>query len=124
MKKILISFLIMTEVTVGCTRQDWLAKIYMVKAEEAFSKAHALRIQRIPYEKRLQYYHKACDYFLKAYQSDSRVFTLNRIETAADACLRVNDGESEKMFEAFRERYAKEHPTETEYGDAFPIVVE
>jgi len=91
----------------------------MVKAEEAFSKAYALRVKKeVPYEERLKYYRRACDHFYKAYQYDKQTFTLNRIASATEACLRIEDFEKEREFAQFEEDYIKTHPDEVKYGDA------
>ena len=91
----------------------------MVKAEEAFATAHALRTtKKVPYEERLKYYHTACDYFYKAYRYDKKTFTLNRIESAGESCLRIENFEREKEFREFEETYIKAHPDEATYGDA------
>lgn len=107
----------------GCSAQSWLAQITMVQAEETYSKAYAMRVKKdVPYEKRLEFYRKACDEFSKAYDYDKNIFTLTRIESAIDACSRVNNEEKEAFFRAFEEKYIHEHPTEVEYGDAVPLL--
>ena len=93
-----------------------------MQAENAYEKAYALRVKKIPYEERLRYYREACSNFSKAHESDPRSFSLSRIETAADSCMRVEDSEAEEKFRAFGEKYAREHPTEVEFGDAFPAM--
>ena len=92
----------------------------MVRAEEAFSKAHAMRVKKneISYEVRLKHYRAACDNFSKAYRWNRDAFTLNRIDEAAEACLRVKDAKDEQMFRQFEEEYAQHHPDEAKYGDA------
>ena len=104
----------------ACSKQAWLAKIYMVKAEEAFSKAHAMRVKKneASYGKRLKYYKIACDNFAKAYRWNRGAFTLNRIDEASETCLRVEDLKNEQMFRQFEEEYAQNHPDEAKYGDA------
>ncbi len=104
----------------GCSSQSWLAKIYMVKAEDAFAKARAMRIKKDDtfYQERLKEYRTACGYFAKAYQINNKAFTLNRIWEAAEACLRVEDFKNEKTFRDFEEEYVRDHPDETKYGDA------
>ena len=74
------------------------------------------------YEERLKCYRKACDFFLKAYQHSDRTFTLNRIDSAAESCMRVGNYKTEKKFRQFEEKYIKAHPTEVEYGDAVPFM--
>lgn len=106
---------------VGCSKPTWVAKIYVVKAENTATKAHAMRVDKgAPYEKRLRLYRAACRNFLKAYDYDPGVFTLYRIETATDSCLRVEDFGHANMFRDFEEKYAQAHPKEAKYGDAGP----
>jgi hypothetical protein len=102
----------------GCSKPTWIAKIYVVRAENAYSKGHALRVKKVSYEERLKYYRTACEDFLKAYESDPSVFTLYRIELAADACLRRDDKAAVELFRQFEAEYIQKHPTEVEYGDA------
>jgi len=112
----MISFL-----ALGCSSRTWVANAHMWKAENAYTKAHELRLQKVSYEARLGYYQDACSNFLKAYSLNSRIFTLNRIESAVDACSRVGNYEGEETFKEFGEQYVKDHPHEASYGDAFPI---
>ena len=104
----------------GCSKTNWLAQFYAFRAEQAFSKAYALRTKRkeIPYTKRLRLYRTACDYFWRAFEVDKRSFTLNRIDSAAESCLRVEEPGREKAFRQFEEDYIRKHPDEAEYGDA------
>lgn len=119
MKGALFSCLLSLLISAGCTQKSWLAQIYVVKAEEAFLKGYELRVKKgIPYERRLEYYRKACTHFRRAQDMDPAVFTLNRIVSAVEACRRVKDYESESQFREFEERYAIEHPNEVKYGDA------
>jgi len=105
--------------TLGCSKQGWLARIYMVKAEEAFTKGYALRVRKdVPSEERLRYFRRACEFFSKAYRIDPDVFTLNRITSAVDACLRVEDFEKEDIFRRLEEEYVRAHPDEAKYGEA------
>lgn len=105
----------------GCTDPRWLAKVYMLKAENAFSKAYAMRVNKnISYDLRLKYYQGACSDFKKAYHFDPNIFTLYRIELAADSCLRVEDFEGVEVFRKFEEEYSKKHPKEVKYGDVGP----
>jgi hypothetical protein len=91
----------------------------MVRAENAFNKSHALRVDAsIPNAKRLSYYRSACRDFRRAYDVDRRIFTLSRIEIAFDACLRIEDFENSNLFRKFQEEYSNAHPTEVKYGDA------
>lgn len=117
--QIFLPALLLILLLLGCSKQGWLAKIYMVKAEEAYSKAHALRVKKeIPYRKRLNLYREACNNFSKAYQIDLNAFTLNRIVSAAESCLRVEDFKKERLFKEFEEEYIRSHPDETKYGEA------
>ena len=119
-----LALVLMMILVTGCSARSWIAQMYMVRAEETSSKAYAMRVKKeIPYATRLKYYRKACDYFMKSYDYGPKIFTLYRIETAAEACRRVEDREKEQVFLEFEERYAKEHPTEVEYGDAFNSIV-
>ena len=104
----------------ACTKQAWLAKTFIVKGEEAFSKAHAMRVRKDDAHSKVRanYYRKACGYFSKAYDTNPSVFTLNRIEEAIDACLRIQDSKHEEIFRAFEEEYVRTHPDEAKYGDA------
>ena len=91
----------------------------MVKAEEAVAKAYGLRTQKgVAYDQRLKYYRVACEQFSKAYRSDKNSFTLNRIQSASESCLRIENYEQEKLFQDFEEEYVKAHPDEVKYGDA------
>lgn len=92
----------------------------MVRAEEVFSKAHAMRVRKndSAYKQRLEFYREACDNFSRAYRINPETYTLNRIEEAIEACLRVEDFKDEEIFRQFEEEYAKNHPDETKYGDA------
>lgn len=95
----------------------------MFRAEEAHFKAYALRLKKgVSYEERLKHYRKACDLFLKAYRYSDRTFTLNRIDSAAESCMRIGNYEAEKKFREFEESYIKAHPNEVEYGDAVPFM--
>ena len=108
-------------ISLGCSGPRWLAKIYMVRAENAFSKAYALRVaKQVSYEERLKYYREACGNFLKAYRTDPGIFTLYRIETATDSCLRIDDRGGVSLFRKFEEEYAQKHPKEVKYGDVGP----
>lgn len=115
---LLASLLLLT----GCSKEYFAAKYYMVKAENAYNKAHAMRVKTMPREERLAVYREARDCFLKAYQSSPGIFNLNLIELAHDACLRVGDQEGVELFAKFAQEYSSKHPTEVEYGDATPLV--
>lgn len=119
MKKSLLALFFLALTLTGCSKSSWTAKFYMVRAENAFTKAHALRVKPdFPQEKRLAYFRSACRDFRKAYGVDPRVFTLSRIEIAFDTCLRVQEREGVELFRNFQDEYTKAHPTEAEYGDA------
>lgn len=118
MKKTLLALSFLGLVLAGCSKVSWIAKFYVVKAENAFTKAHALRIKPdFPQAKRLEYYRASCRDFRKAYDLDPAVYTLYRIEIAFDACLRVKASEDVELFRNFQEKYSREHPTEVKYGD-------
>lgn len=120
MKKFLLT-LASLSLIVGCTDPHWLAKVYMLKAENAFSKAYMMRVdKKISYDVRLKYYQGACSDFKKAFHYDPDIFTLYRIETAADSCLRMEDFEGVEVFRKFEEEYSKKHPREVKYGDVGP----
>ena len=103
----------------GCSEKGWDARLHMVKAEEAVAKAYGLRTQKgVAYGQRLKYYRIACEQFSKAYRSDKNSFTLNRIQSASESCLRIENYEQEKLFRDFEEEYVKAHPDEVKYGDA------
>ncbi len=108
----------------GCSKRNWTAKIYIVLAENGIDRVHQLKARKVPYEERIKYYRGACHHFSKAYEEDRTVFTLNRIEIAADACWRAQELDKEEMFKAFELQYAKEHPQEYEYGDAGVNMIE
>jgi hypothetical protein len=102
----------------GCSKEYWPARLYMIKAENAYMQGYKLKLQNSSYEDRLPHYRDACRYFLKAFELDREIFTLNRIREAADACWRVDDIENRDRFRDYEEEYVKNHPLENEYGDA------
>lgn len=104
----------------GCSAEYWTAKFYMFEAENAYEKAYELRKKKVPYENRLKEYGRACGNFLKAYDLHPRAFTLLRIESALESCIRVKNETGREAFESFRGQYVKAHPTEAEYGDFMP----
>ncbi len=106
----------------GCAPGCLGAHIHMVRAEGAYDKAHEMRKSGVPYTERLTLYRVACEEAVKAYNASPSVFTLSRIEIAADACFRVEDLENREMFLEFEARYSAEHPDEVRYGDAFPTL--
>lgn len=121
MKKLWIFLPMAVLLISGCSKNDWLAKVSMWKAENAYQKGSELRLKKVPYEERLSHYREACDNFLKSYQLKPGAFTLNRLECAADSCLRVGDYEGEDIFRERAAQYMKDHPKESSYGDAFPM---
>lgn len=102
----------------GCSKQDLLAKIHVVRAEDELAKAAGLKDKKINYDSRVPYYSKACTFFKNAFDTDPAVFTLNRIEEAMDACWRSGNKENEELFRGFEDQYAKAHPQEFEHGDS------
>ena len=117
MKKFLLCFLSVILLT-GCSREYFLGKYYIAKAESAFDTAYALRVNKSAESKRMEYYQKAHEYFLKAYHMSPKVFTLTLIEQATDTCVRVDDSEGAETFRRFSEDYILKHPQEAEYGYA------
>ncbi len=119
MLKHIIYLIILSLAVSACTPQHVQARFYLVKADDAYTKAYNLRVRKdVTSEERNKYYVIAREYFLKAYRKDPSVFTLGQIDKAVDACLRLEDQENVKLFEDFAQQYAKKHPTEAEYGDA------
>lgn len=102
----------------GCSPNNWMARFYIFKAESSMDKAGNLKSHKIPFEKRISYYAQACDFFSKAYERNPEVFTLSRIEAAADACWKANQTNQEDLFRQFEAVYIKSHPQEFEYGDS------
>lgn len=102
----------------GCSTQDWMAAIYVFRAESAVDKATHLKSQKVSFEDRKTYYIKGCELFIKAYEKDVSVFTLTRIEQAADTCWKADDREGEAIFRDYEQEYIKYHPQEYEYGDS------
>ena len=102
----------------GCSKQYWTTRFYILKAENAYTQAYKLKLQQTPYQNRLPHYRAACDYFLKAFELESRIFTLNQIQEASDACWRIDDIANRDKFRDYEEQYIKKHPLENEYGDA------
>lgn len=90
----------------------------MVKAERALDEAASLRSKKVPFEKRTFLYAEACKNFSKAFEFNPDVFTLTRIEAAADSCWKAQREDAEAMFKQFEETYVKKHPQEYEYGDS------
>jgi hypothetical protein len=117
-------FLLLIVTLAGCTPHGWAARWYIVQAETALGKAHHLKDQKIPFERRLPHYAKACNAYVKAYEIDPAVFTLIRIEEAADCCWKAEMKDGEALFRQFEEEYSKAHPQEVEYGDAGVGMVE
>ncbi len=102
----------------ACSPRGWLARVYVVRAENALGKAGELKHQKVSFENRLPYFGKACHDYAKAYEMDPTVFTFIRIEEAVDACWKSKQQEQEAMFKNFEEQYIQAHPQEYERGDA------
>ena len=118
MIRILIFIVLSSFALIGCSQKYVFAKFHMAQADEAFYKAHKLRIKKGAEEKRLKYYRDACSHFKQAYQLEPKFFTLYNIDSAIEACTRMNDFESKEIFQEFQEQYVQEHPVEAENGDA------
>lgn len=108
----------------GCSKRDLMSKIYMLKAENALSEAALQKEKKVAYDDRVKYYQTACRNFRGAYDLNPDVFTLNRIESAADACWRAGDAENEEVFRIFEDEYSKKHPQEVEHGDSGVAMME
>ncbi len=102
----------------GCSPNNWIARFYIVQAESKMDKAGNLKSHKTPFEKRVAYYAQACDYFSRAYERNPEVFSLARIESAADCCWKAGNEVQEELFRQFEEVYIKNHPQEYEYGDS------
>ena len=102
----------------GCSGQDWLANIYMFRAESAVDKATNLKSKKISFADRKIYYVKACGFFAKSHEKNASVFTLARIEQAADTCWKADNSVQEEVFREYESEYIKKHPQEYEYGDS------
>ncbi len=87
-------------------------------------RAGNLKAQKMPFEKRVGYYEKACAYFAKAYERNPAVYTLARIESATDCCWKANNETQEEVFKEFEEEYIKNHPQEYEHGDSGVAMME
>ncbi len=116
--KYALIFLLIAFCTAGCSKDKIIATYYVTKAEDLYQKAYEMRVKPGNEEKRKEIYRKAQQYFLKAYQADRNVFTLNRIEQAHDVCLRLEDNVNADIFAQFAQEYSEQHPSEAEYGDA------
>ncbi len=90
----------------------------MARADEAFYDAHKLRTKKGAEEERLKRYGDACSHFKHAYQLNLDLFTLYHIDSAIEACTRVEELETKDMFQTFQEEYIEQHPIEAEHGDA------
>lgn len=112
------AFLIGALFLAGCSKDYWIAQLAMLKAEKAYEEAFELRVKKEFEAERRKLYEEGCEAFLKAYRRNPKIFTLHRIQSAADACQRVGNPEAERIFERFGEEYELKHPTEVEYGDA------
>ena len=121
-KKITFILALIWFLGLGCSQQSWVAKFFVFRAETAYTKAHEMRSKKGVEEKRLKLYQEACRSFVKAYDEDLNAFTLYRIEIAAESCQRVENAGATEQFREFEAKYAAEHPTEVEYGDAVPMM--
>ncbi len=102
----------------ACSKDYWKAKYYLLKAEGIFEKTEFKRSSnKIPTEKLAGDYRRACDFFVKAYVLDKKVFFLYHIQHGVDACWRGGDDFRREKFEFFEKDYIKSHPNEAEYGD-------
>ena len=108
----------------ACSPKDWIARIYIVRAEGEVDRASELKSKKIPFEKRTEFYSRACGFFMKAYLKDPGIFTLTRIETAADSCWKAGKIQEEEVFKLFAEDYIQKHPQEYEYGDSGAAMME
>lgn len=107
----------------GCSGEHLSASWTIFNADNQFFKAAVtLKSRHASDEERNKFYRLACDNFKKAYSIDKSVFTLSRIWSASESCLRLDDREWSERFNHFAEEYAREHPTEAEYGDAVPML--
>lgn len=106
----------------SCSGNYWSAKWHMLQAESAVDKAMTLKDKKVDFKKRIPYYQKACDHFMKVYQTKPDLFTLNRIESAVDACWKSEREAEEETLMAFQEEYVKTHPHEQNYGDPGEIL--
>lgn len=102
----------------GCSPNHLIANYYIVKAENTVDKANGLKSKKVPFEQRATYYGTACLDFVKAYEKDINVFTLNRIEMASDTCWKAGKNEERDFFNDFEADYIKSHPQEFEHGDS------
>jgi hypothetical protein len=123
MKKYFFSFIIFFTAIVlaGCSKQFLTAKYCLFRAEDLNFKGYMAQYKDISREKRLAIYRKSCDYFLKAYQADKKVFDRTRIYFATDSCTRVEDSKAITLFDSFEAEYMKTHPDEeVRYGEGPP----
>jgi hypothetical protein len=118
MKPISLFLLLLALAGSGCSPRGWTARWFIVQAENALGKAHQLKDKKTGFDERLPFYAKACGYYVKAYKVDPSVFTLIRIEEAADCCWKASLPEEEALFRAFEAMYSAAHPQESEYGDS------
>ncbi len=110
-------FLLLVTLLFGCSKEQLEGKFDIYRAEDLFFKAdYTLKNQKVSFEKRRTYYEEACRYFARAYEVDPKLFTLSRIESAAESCLAVEDFVNVEKFNAFYDQYVREHPMEFEYG--------
>ena len=102
----------------ACSPRGWTARWYIVQAENAHGRAGQMKDHKAAFEERFPWYAKACHYYIRAYETDPEVFTLIRIEEAADCCWKANLRNEEARFREFEEAYSTAHPQEVEHGDA------
>lgn len=119
--RFICGLLVLLFILSGCSKGYLLARWHLIQAEDAFAKAYALRVKEESSEERMEYYRKAREHFLNAYEYDKGAFTLNVINAAADTCLRLEDQAGVKLFQEFAEEYTAAHPKEAEYGDAAAV---
>ena len=101
-----------------------MGRFFMFQAESAYTKAREMATQAVPKEERIKLFQRACDQFLRAYDHDSSLFSVNRIEMAIESCTWAKDVQAKELFLSFEADYLKVHPVEAEYGDAVPLPVE
>ena len=109
----------------ACSKQNWKARFSIYRAEQIYWKAnYTLKSRKVSFEDRKPYYAKACEYFLKALESDPSVFHGARIEEASQSCASGDMREASFRFEEVYHDYCKKHPKECEYGELAPPEVE
>lgn len=101
----------------GCGSHFLLAKYYMYLGEQTNYKAHVLRTKKDSTEERKQLHAKACRYFVKAFQLDSRVFNFIRCEYASQSCDWSGDLDRAHFFRTLQEKF--QEPEEFEPAQLF-----